>query len=186
MLSSVDYELINNWMLREIPLELVLSGIRDAFSEKNQNEFESIRNIKSISGYIEKRIEQNKSFNKQSFEHQTIEKYNHITCLEILNKELERCKDQRVKKSIIELKQRLQLQICNSDTFEYNINSMEDELMDEIYNRLSEQEKLDLHNNIENLLSKYIDKYTQKAYQKSYKSHRNSLLKNKFSLDLFE
>ena len=186
MLSPVDYDLINTWKARNIPLELVLSGIREAFSEYRNNEYQSIRNLKSISDIIETKIKFNLS-TRNEIEESTPHDFNIIKIyLDKINRAIEESNESRVKESMYKFKDIILSSKCSQYTNKFDPIIFENEFLDDIYNSLNNEEKRSIDSQVVNLLKNYSDKFTEKAYKRSYKSHRNRLLKERFHIKIFD
>lgn len=186
MLSSVDYEIINKWQKREIPLEVVLSGIRDAFSESKNSDYHTIKSLKSISGFVENKISINLVFNDKMEEPVNSDLSSIKIYFDKINRDIERCNNIRVKDCLIKFKDNISSMKNDIESNQLELFTAENELLDEIYNCLEDEEKIDLNNKIEKLLQDYSHRFTEKAYKKSYKSHRNGLLKKRFNLNIFD
>ena len=186
MLSSVDYELINKWKTRNIPLELVLSGIREAFSENRNNDYYFIRSLKSISDFVENKINLELSVNFNT--EKSIRPYSDqiIIYFDRINRDIERCNNSRVKNCLINLKDKIKSSNSRDLSNEFDTISLENELMEDIYNSLNAVEKRILDNQVEILLQNYSDKCTEKALKKSYYSHRNNILKKKYNISFMD
>lgn len=180
MLSSVDYELINKWKTRNIPLELVLSGIREAFSGNINNDYHSIRSLKSISDFVENKINLDLSAKLKTEESISPDSDPIMIYIDKINSEIKRCKDIKIRNILTNMKDKIQ-----SIKTSIEPNFLENELLDDIFNCLKEEERNIINKDVEKLLQNHSDKFTEKAYKKSYISHRNRLLKEKFRINIF-
>lgn len=186
MLSSMDYEIINKWKNRNIPIELVLSGIREAISENRNNDYHTIKSLNSISDFVENKIKMNLQFNDQ-LEESANSDFNPLKFyFDKINRDIERCNHNRVRDSLIKLKDKIKSKTIDIESNRFDLSTMENELMDDIYNSLNSEEKRILDTQVENMLQNYSDKFTEKALKKSYNSHRNNILKKKYNISFMD
>jgi len=189
MLSYSDYDLIASWKDKNIPLETIMEGIREAFSDygniNSLNKETKIRNLNSISSYIDKSI-------KMYLEIENIDckiedsdppdsQINSL--INKINDYVKDIADKRILNKIMEYKNLLMnLSSDNSSERFKIINDNENRLYDDIFNLLSESEKNKILTMCKNRL-KDSNNITNHAYKKSIVAFRNELIKAEFNLN---
>ncbi len=188
MLSYSDYELIQDWKKRNIPADVIIEGIKDAFSDTKNfdiiNNKTRIRNLKSIKSYIADSIDiytKTKADNasKDSF---TESKYKDRV-IEAINSYIAGVNDERILSEIRSYKDFL-INLDKLNEFqEFEImTTREKQLYDKIFNLLSQAEKNKILREADNKIDNRGG-LTEQAYNKSLISFRNTIIKSMFSLD---
>jgi hypothetical protein len=187
MLPYSDYELIAGWKDKDIPLQIIIEGIRDAFSDSSNfnsiNKESKIRDLSSISNYIEKSIETYKEVEMIDEKPDTEDSSQSVKhFIETINSSIKNVEDKRVIKIINEYKNSLLKFSSNDDTQIFKIIiEKQNSIYDEIFNLLSASEQNKILTRCESKLGDH-DNLTVHAYQKSINSFRNKILKDMFKL----
>lgn len=185
MLPYSDYELINEYKNKNIPLEAVTNGIREAFADpKNRDVFTDeikFRSLTSVKKYIDDSIEYHLKMQPDQIDSSSDTSYPD-NIINTINNNLSNVVNEDVRKLLIELRENLK-SIKSSDMTEiFNTLTNQQEVMfDKIFNLLSDEEK----NTIIEDCRKSIpgsSNLTSKAFDKSFKSFRNDLLREKFKI----
>ncbi|NIP38082.1 MAG: hypothetical protein GWO07_03505 [Candidatus Dadabacteria bacterium] len=188
MLSYSDYELIQSWKDREIPTDIIIEGIREAFCDPKNfdslNNESRIRNLGYIISYIDKSIEiycglkRIETSNDNTATESYIEKI-----VDKINKSIDQINDKKVLSEVNLYKESL-INISSqelSDSFTI-IGEKELNLYNKIFNLLSRSEKNTIMTKAKSKI-KNSDNMTEDAYNKSVTSFRNMLIKYKFNLE---
>jgi hypothetical protein len=187
MLSYSDYELIASWKDKNIPLEIVMEGIREAFSDSGNindlNHETKIRNLSSISSWVEKSIETYLDVQNIDNKPEALDYCNSVkNIIAAINDNVKDISDKRVLKKIMEYKDSLIKIGSNEKSKTFKIAyEKENMLYDDIFNLLSESEKNKILTKCEDKL-KDSKNMTNHAYQKSITSFRNELIRAQFNL----
>ncbi len=188
MLTYSDYELIQSWKDREIPVEVVIEGINEAFLDTKNfdviNNQTKIRNLSYINNYI------NKSFEIFLRANNSVERIDPNYTNSYLDKIIERInlsqrdiENDSVLNEVNLFKHYLISLSSDKDSDLFHIIMKKElELYEKIFNLLSEQEKNTILSQCE---SKLVNKnnLTPNAYKKSIISFRNEMIKKKYNLN---
>jgi len=187
MLSYSDYELIASWKDKNIPLQTIMEGIREAFSDYSNinslNKETKIRNLNSISSYVDKSIKMYLEIENIDCKIEDISSNNYINnIIKSINQNIEEIEDKRVLEKVLKYKNLL-INLNSEKNYEsFNIiNEQENRLYDDIFNLLSESDKNKILTKCENKL-KNNSNITNHAYRKSITSFRNEIVKDMFNL----
>jgi RNAse (barnase) inhibitor barstar len=187
MLSYSDYELIASWKDKNIPLETIMEGIREAFSDygniNSLNKETKIRNLNSISSYVDKSIKMYLEIENIDCKIEDNSSNNYINnIIKSINQNIEEIEDKRVLEKVLKYKNLL-INLNSEKNYEsFNIiNEQENRLYDDIFNLLSESDKNKILTKCENKL-KNNSNITNHAYRKSITSFRNEIVKDMFNL----
>lgn len=186
MLSSLDYELINSWKKRNIPLQIVLSAISEAFLSGQGQEFNRIRNLKYISNIVEKSIDRYNSQEETTPLPQRSISDRIGIIFDKINSDIEKSDDIRVKQCLMEHKDKLLYHKNNSLEIDSIINKLEHDFMDELFMILSGSEQESVNQEINALMHEYKNRFTQRAYDRSLQIHRNNILKRKYNIKFMD
>ena len=187
MLSYSDYELIASWKDKNIPLETIMEGIREAFSDSDNinslNKETKIRNLNSISSYVDKSIKMYLEIENIDCKIEDNSSNNYINnIIKSINQNIEEIEDKRVLEKVLKYKNLLINLISEKNYESFNIiNEQENRLYDDIFNLLSESDKNKILTKCENKL-KNNSNITNHAYRKSIASFRNEIVKDMFNL----
>ena len=187
MLSYSDYELIASWKDKNIPLETIMEGIREAFSDfgniNSLNKETKIRNLNSISSYVDKSIKMYLEIENIDCKIEDTSSNNYINnIIKSINQNIEEIEDKRVLEKVLKYKNLL-INLNSEKNYEsFNIiNEQENRLYDDIFNLLSESDRNKILTKCENKL-KNNSNITNHAYRKSITSFRNEIVKDMFNL----
>ena len=187
MLSYSDYELIASWKEKNIPLQTIMEGIREAFSDfgniNSLNKETKIRNLNSISSYVDKSIKMYLEIENIDCKIEDNSSNNYINnIIKSINQNIEEIEDKRVLEKVLKYKNLL-INLNSEKNYEsFNIiNEQENRLYDDIFNLLSESDKNKILTKCENKL-KNKSNITNHAYRKSITSFRNEIVKDMFNL----
>jgi len=187
MLSYSDYELIASWKDKNIPLETIMEGIREAFSDygniNSLNKETKIRNLNSISSYVDKSIKMYLEIENIDCKIEDNSSNNYINnIIKSINQNIEEIEDKRVLEKVLKYKYLL-INLNSEKNYEsFNIiNEQENRLYDDIFNLLSESDRNKILTKCENKL-KNNSNITNHAYRKSITSFRNEIVKDMFNL----
>lgn len=188
MLSYNDYELIASWKDKNIPLEIILEGIREAFTGTNEiNRFDKenkIRNLNSISNYIEHSIKTYLEIQNIDYKIEDKSSDNSINkIIQSINDNIKGINDNRILKKIMEYKNSLINFSSESDSETFKIiNTNQKKLYEDIFGLLSESEKNKILTSCKNKLKNNNKNITKYAYEKSITSFRNKLIRDLFNI----
>ena len=142
MLSYSDYELIASWKDKNIPLETIMEGIREAFSDQGNinslNKETKIRNLNSISSYVDKSIKMYLEIENIDCKIEDNSSNNYINnIIKSINQNIEEIEDKRVLEKVLKYKNLL-INLNSEKNYEsFNIiNKQENRLYDDIFNLL--------------------------------------------------
>ncbi len=189
MLSYSDYELIASWKDKNIPLETIMEGIREAFSDSDNinslNKETKIRNLNSISSYVDKSIKMYLEIENIDCKIEDSDPPDSHTnsIIHKINDNVKDIADKRILNKIMEYKNLLMnLSSDNSSERFKIINDNENRLYNDIFNLLSESEKNKIITKCKNKL-KNSNNITNHAYRKSIVAFRNEIIKAEFNLN---
>lgn len=188
MLSYSDYELIQRWKDRQIPYEVIIEGISNAFSDSKNfdslNNKTKIRNLGYIISYIDKSIEIYSGLKHIDISND--EKSTNSYVDKIISKigaGINHLDDDNLISTINSYKENIASLKCDDHTQIYAlVREKELELYNRIFNLLSQLEKNTIIDKAKSNI-KNRDNMTQEAYDKSITSFRNMLIKKRFNLE---
>jgi|GEM_PF-4344714 len=190
MLSYSDYELIASWKEKNIPLQTIMEGIREAFSDfgniNSLNKETKIRNLNSISSYVDKSIKMYLEIENIDCKIEDSDPPDSHTkgIIHKINDDVKDIADKRILNKIMEYKNLLMNLSCDNSSQRFKIiYENENRLYDDIFNLLSGSEKNKILTMCRNRLKDSSNNITNHAYRKSIISFRNELIKAEFNLN---
>ncbi len=189
MLSSMDYNLIRDWRKRGIPKELVLRGISRAFSDRDKNEgavSKRPKGMKQCAEYVEKcMIDFGSGVSVSAAGREEDLKPEGIVgeIAERLGRMIDAEKNKDLRDYYVCLRLKiLSLNESGSGNYLKAIGELEEESMDEFFDKLPEGEKEKIILDAEDKIKDRARYMTNSAYRESLVSFRNEILGNKYGI----
>jgi len=189
MLSSRDYDLILKWKGKSIPKEIILKGIRTAFSEGFQNQIHRKGFNPSLfrcKPYIDAYLAEYKKGIKPDYPNleKKVDKKDYLKpILERLNKVIITEKRQNVRMEYIRSRNRL-LDIIDSDVNDIfgEIREIEEDLFENVFQNISINEQNKIIVKAQDKVRNRSKIMSEQARSRSIKSYRNDILQKHYKI----
>ena len=186
MLSSKDYDLILNWRKRKIPKEIVLKGIRNAFSAGLMEKKGADRaiSLSQVASYVEEEISDYRiTAGGESSEGMDSGHKKIAGIIERLNNIIKSEKREMVRSHYLKARNKL-LQLLHAkrdDVYEV-LEQIEEDFYNDFFGTLPKKEQDKIKMEAERKISGRARQMTEKARRDSLLSVRNELLKREYGL----
>ena len=190
MLSSKDYNLINNWYKRSIPKQILMQAIQSSFKDCDAN---FPRNISDIEYEVNQFIKNN-YLNKKRYDYDNKTSKNILKYLiSELNHFISNEKRANIKRNYLDLKSSLdELYKSKSKNVLLDLKRLEYEFYQKLYSTLSIETKEKINNKANKMMTKESRFYDKKTRETTLMVFRNDLIlstlkiKNVFDLKNYE